>query len=75
MLKTAVAHLRKSTPVEWVNWRCAQGLQAGAIFTVTLFVLQQISDSDFMAAGLPKKTELIIKTGMADAATSLLKSR
>ena len=65
VFEVAVAHLHKSSPVEWVSWRRADGLQASAIFTAALFVAQ---------CELPKKTERMIDSGMADAVASLLKA-
>ena len=62
MLDAAVAHLRKSSAPEWVSWRGAEGLQAGAIFSAAFYVAQ---------SEVPNKTERMINTGMAEAATAV----
>ena len=68
VLEAAVAHLRKSSATEWVNWGCAEGLQATAIFTMVLWVCNA-ADTDF-----PNKAERMIETGMADVIASLFKA-
>ena len=65
VFEVAVAHLHKSSPHQWVDWRCAEGLQAAAIFSMAMFMVQ---------SELPKKTELMIDSGMADAVSALVKA-
>ena len=68
VFEVAAAHLHKSSPVEWVNWRCAEGLQAGTLFTACGSLCQT-------CAGVPgvNATQLLVDSGMAGAITSLLK--
>ena len=68
VLEVAVAHLHQSSAVEWVNWRCGPGLQAGSI---VLFVGILCS---LELHGM-NKVKLMVDCGMADAVTSLLKVR
>jgi len=68
VLDVAVAHLHKSSAVEWVNWRCGPGLQAGSI---VLFVGILCS---LELHGM-NKVKLMVDCGMADAIASLLKVR
>ena len=66
LFEVAAAHLHKSSPVEWVNWRCPAGLQAGVITFVS---------SSLAMLELPgvNKVQLLVDSGMADAIASLLK--
>ena len=64
----AGARLSESSAVEMVNWRCAEGLQAGAIIGTIAFICQ---------LELPgvNQTQLVVENGIADSIASVLKVR
>ena len=69
LLEVVTAHLRQTAAAEWINWRCAAGLQATGVFLLVgslfQYELPGISDLD--------KAQLLVENGFAEIAIESLK--
>ena len=70
VLEVAVAHLNMSSPVEWINWRCPPGQQAGMTFGA-FSLMAQAQGAEPQGK---KMLQLVVENGIADAIVSLIKA-
>ena len=66
--QVAGARLSESSAVEMVNWRCAEGLEAGGVVGTVAFICQ------LEVPGV-NQTQLVVENGIADSIASVLKVR
>ena len=66
--QVAGARLSESSAVEMVNWRCAEGLEAGGVVGTVAFICQ------LEVPGV-NQTQLVVQSGIADCLASVLKVR
>ena len=69
MCEVAMAHLHKSSPAEWIDWRTPVGLQASGIFhSLTQPCLTLTNEPDI------NMTQVMVDSGAANAVISALQA-